>query len=87
MNPFTALPPVVRLYLYLVAFVVALVFAALEAADGDWGKAAGIFVASLVPLLSAGNTPVSLDGTPKPEEPEVSGNQPQPPPDDYGYRP
>lgn len=58
MNPLQdALPPKVRKVLYAAAFVLLLAFSAYQAADGDWWEFAGTFLAALVPLLAASNTP------------------------------
>lgn len=62
------LPAKVRQSLYVLVTVAGLAYAALEAVGGDWQKAIPIFLASLVPLLAAGNIttppapPGGLDG-------------------------
>lgn len=57
-NPLTEiLPPKARKVLYAVLFLVALGFAAWEAADGDWLKALGLLVTSLLGGMAASNTP------------------------------
>jgi hypothetical protein len=50
------LPRKARLVLYIVIFLIALVFAAWQASDGNWLVALGSVLASLSSLLSAGNT-------------------------------
>ena len=51
------LPAKVRRALYAILFVAALVFAAFQAADGDWLLFAASLFPSLLGLLAAGNTP------------------------------
>lgn len=56
-NPLTdVLPAKVRKVLYAVAFLAAWIFAAFQAADGDWKQFTGAVLAGLVPLLAASNT-------------------------------
>lgn len=58
-NPLTdVLPPKVRRIAYAVVFVAGLVFAAYQAADGDWAQLAGAVLVSLTSLLAASNTDV-----------------------------
>lgn len=59
MNPLQdVLSPIVRKYLYAILFVAALVFAAFQAADGDWAVFAGGLITSLLGLLATSNTAV-----------------------------
>lgn len=64
-NPLiNVLTPKARAVLYAALFVVALGFAAWEAADGDWLKALGLFVTSLLGATAASNaswTPTDTD--------------------------
>jgi hypothetical protein len=46
-NPLSALPPKVRLYVYAVLGIAALIVAAVQAADGDWLQAVALFLGSL----------------------------------------
>jgi hypothetical protein len=46
-NPLTVLPPRVRLVVYAILGLAALVIAAVQAADGDWLEAAALFLGSL----------------------------------------
>ena len=56
-NPLTdVLPPAVRQKLYAVLFVAALVFAAFQAADGDWKQFAGGVLTALLGATAASNT-------------------------------
>lgn len=64
-NPFAVLPAAVRLYAYLIAFVLLLGFTAWQTSEGNLLEAVGLFLASLAPLLAAGNTPATLTGKPK----------------------
>lgn len=64
MNPLTDLIPAqARKYVYGVLALVALVFAAWQAADGDWATFAGGLITALVNALAASNvsSPDSLD--------------------------
>jgi hypothetical protein len=51
------LPAPIRRALYAILFVAALVFAAFQAADGDWLLFFGSLFPALLGLLAAGNTP------------------------------
>ena len=44
-----------RLWLYVLTTLALLCFSAWEASDGDWFRAAFVFVTSLVPILAAAN--------------------------------
>jgi hypothetical protein len=88
MNPLVnVLTPKVRAVLYAALFVVSLAFAAFEAADGDWLKAIGLLVTSLLGATAASNASWTPTDTTPPvhvePEPPVSGNGAS---DDYGYR-
>lgn len=50
------LPEKVRLVLYAILFVVALVFSIYQASEGDWKLFTGSLLTSLLGLLAAGNT-------------------------------
>jgi hypothetical protein len=54
-NPFSVLPAKARSYIYLIAFVAALIVTAILAANGDWLQAVGSFLSSLVALLAKSN--------------------------------
>lgn len=55
-NPLTnVLPAKVRLYFYAVLFVAALVFAAWQAADGDWALFIGGLISALGGATAASN--------------------------------
>jgi hypothetical protein len=57
-NPLTdVLPAKARQIAYALLFVMALMFAAWQAADGDWLKALGLLVTSLLGAMAASNTP------------------------------
>lgn len=57
MNPLTdVLPARVRQVAYAALFVVALIFAAWSAAEGDWFKFVGLLVTSLLGAMAASNT-------------------------------
>ena len=64
-NPFAVLPPIVRKYAYLVAFLVGAGFTAYQAAEGNVAEAIGLGLGTLIPLLASSNTPVTLTGVPK----------------------
>lgn len=56
MNPLTdVLPPKVRKIAYAVLFVAALVFAAFQAAHGDWTSFVGGLITSLFSAMAGGN--------------------------------
>lgn len=61
-NPVTrflqSLPEKMRLAIYALLFIAGVVYAALQAADGDWRKAIGILLAAVAGgALPASNTP------------------------------
>lgn len=58
------LPRRVRLWLYLIVFVVLLILTAWQAADGEWGVAIVSILASLAPLLAAGNVTPEIEDHP-----------------------
>jgi len=59
-NPLNdVLPAKVRLVLYAILFVVALVFGLWQASEGDWAVFAGSLITSLLGLLAASNTPTA----------------------------
>lgn len=61
-NPLTdVLPPRIRKGLYAILFVVALLLAAWQAAEGDWFKALGLAVTSLLGAMATSNTPLPED--------------------------
>lgn len=61
-NPLTdVLPAKIRRAAYAVLFVAALVFAAFQAADGDWIEFAGGLITSLLGALATSNTPAVPD--------------------------
>jgi hypothetical protein len=51
------LPAKLRRALYAILFVASLVFAAFQAADGDWLLMVASLFPSLLGLMAAGNTP------------------------------
>lgn len=55
MNPLRKLPPKVRQAVYVAATGGGLAVAAIQTAEGDWLKAAGLFCASLVAATAASN--------------------------------
>lgn len=56
-NPLTdVLPAVWRKRIYAIVFLAALVFAAYQAAEGNWETFTGTLLGSLIPLLAASNT-------------------------------
>ena len=58
MNPLHELfPPAVRRYVYAVIALLALVFAAWQAAGGDWLEFAAGLLAMLVNMMAVSNTP------------------------------
>jgi hypothetical protein len=58
-NPlYDVLPAIARKYVYALAFLGLLVYTAIQAAEGDWQKAAGSLLATLVTLLASSNTAV-----------------------------
>lgn len=59
-NPlYDVLPQAARKIVYALAFLGLLVYTAIEAADGDYKKAIGLLLVSLVPLLASSNTAVN----------------------------
>jgi hypothetical protein len=56
-NPLSALPPKVRLYVYAVLGIAALVVAAVQAAHGDWLEAIALFLGSLGFGTAGSNVP------------------------------
>lgn len=62
-NPLTdVLPAKVRKYVYALLFVLALVWAAWQAADGDWYEFAGGLVVALLGAMATSNTDGPLVG-------------------------
>ena len=60
MNPLTdVLPAQVRKVCYAVVFVLALLFAAWQASDGDWVEFAGGLITALFGALATSNTGVT----------------------------
>lgn len=55
MNPLTAIPPRIRLYVYAVLALAAIVVAAVQASDGDWLAAIAYVVAALGGGTAASN--------------------------------
>jgi hypothetical protein len=63
MNPLTdILPARVRRVAYALLFVASLLFAAWQAADGDWLQFAGGLVTALLGATAASNTPTAPSG-------------------------
>lgn len=63
MNPlYEILPPKVRRIAYAVLFLLALIFAAWQAAGGDWLEFVGGLVAALLGAMAASNTPAPETG-------------------------
>ena len=62
------IPEGARKYLYAIGFVALLVYAAVQAADGDIGMALASVVTSLLPLLAASN--VGSNTPPPPVAPD-----------------
>lgn len=58
MNPLTAIPPRIRLYVYAVLALAAIVVAAVQASDGDWLAAIAYVVAALGGGTAASNVDV-----------------------------
>ena len=59
------IPPKARKYVYAVVALLALVYGAWQANDGNWGAAMASLLASVVNALAHGNT-----NPDKPQEPE-----------------
>lgn len=59
MNPFTVLPPKVRLYVYALIALAAVAFSAWQAADGDWAQFIGGLVVALSHMTAAANVDTS----------------------------
>ncbi|NYD43922.1 hypothetical protein [Nocardioides panaciterrulae] len=61
MNPLTnllqSLPARVRLAIYAAAFLATLIWAAWQAADGDWATFIGALIGALVSALAGSNVP------------------------------
>ncbi len=55
MNPFTILPPRVRLWLYAVIGLAALMWGAYEASNGDWRQFVGGLIVALTGATAAPN--------------------------------
>lgn len=62
MNPLTQLPPIVRLYVYVIATLALIVVGAWQAAEGDWLKFVGLLATALVTATAGSN--VKAKGTP-----------------------
>lgn len=62
MNPLTAIPAKVRLYVYAVLTVAALGIAAYQASEGDWLEFAGLLLGSLGFGTAASNTDATILG-------------------------
>lgn len=56
-NPLSYVPVRYRAWAYFLASFALLVWASLEAADGDWKKAIGLVLSSLVPAMAKTHTP------------------------------
>lgn len=56
MNPLTVLPAQARKYVYALLVLAALVYAAYQAADGDWLTALGSVLVSLTGGMAVSNT-------------------------------
>lgn len=54
-NPLSAIPASYRQYAYAALFVVALVFTAVQASNGDWRQAVGGIVTALMGALAGSN--------------------------------
>lgn len=57
MNPLTVIPPKIRLYIYAVLSLAAVVWGIYDATGGDWREFIPKLLAALVSLMAASNVP------------------------------